>query len=114
MIKVFVYGTLKKGLGLSCYMNGCRFLGVGKIKGFDMFDIGVPYIIGGKGEIWGEVYAFHSEYLLKGLDELETFYKRKFVNVELVNGKIVKDVWVYVGDIKRFKLLGMKVKGGIW
>jgi gamma-glutamylcyclotransferase (GGCT)/AIG2-like uncharacterized protein YtfP len=92
MIKVFVYGTLKKGYRNHRLLEGSNYIGEGKISGYDLYDLGsFPGIIRGKGEVVGEIYEIDQE-TLKRVDMLESegqLYSRVPVEVSQ-NGKMVK------------------------
>ena len=116
MKKIFVYGTLRKGFGLNNYMDNFKYLGVGKLKGFDMFSNGYfPMIIKGSGEVVGEVvgevYEIENGINEIGvLDKIESAYTRTKVRVKL-NGVLTDvEVYVYNGDVTSFT----QIKSGNW
>jgi gamma-glutamylaminecyclotransferase len=101
-MKIFVYGSLKKGKKLHYYLKDAKFLGSGVTC--DKYPMILsksgwyPYLIDKKGmgkKIKGEVYEI-SPKLLKILDKVEEaphYYYRKKICIE-INGK--KDrAWVY-------------------
>lgn len=85
-MKVFVYGTLKRGFGLNGYLSKSKFLGECVINGFDMHTLRhFPAITQGKGKVHGEVYEVDEE-TLKLLDYIEgvpTLYIREEINTPL-------------------------------
>ena len=94
MNKVFVYGTLLKGMSnYDDYLAYAKFVSKAEIDGFDMYDLGhFPGIVKGKGKVKGEIYEVDDE-LLEDLDFLENngnLYIREKVNTEF------GEVYVYV------------------
>lgn len=95
-IRVFVYGTLKKGEANHAVLRGSDFLGVCTIgPGYAMVDLGwypgVVRDLGSEHEVSGEVYRV-DEPTLHSLDAIEghpTFYKRVKVSTPW------KSAWVY-------------------
>jgi gamma-glutamylcyclotransferase (GGCT)/AIG2-like uncharacterized protein YtfP len=91
-VKLFVYGTLKKGNERHHYLKGCQFIGYGKAKGFILYDLGeFPGMIKGDGEVAGEVYEV-PESLLKEIDWVEgvpDLFRRELIEVLLEDGQIV-------------------------
>ncbi len=70
---IFVYGSLRYGFELHHIISKSRFVGLGYIEGYDMYDLGsYPGIIKGDGIVWGEVYEINDE-LIKFLDEVEDY-----------------------------------------
>ena len=101
-MRVFVYGSLKKGKKLAFYLKNVKFLGDAiTCEKYPMVlskSGWYPYLIDKKGmgfNIKGEVYEI-SPRLLKILDRVEEvphYYYRKQIPVCL-NGKTIK-AWVY-------------------
>lgn len=101
-VRVFVYGTLKRGQPNASIFKYCKAecLGLDTITGaFDMLDLGsFPALIPDLEEnlstkIYGEIWAGDDE-MLAVLDQLEghpTFYKRK----KVWSDEMKKRVWVY-------------------
>ena len=95
MIRVFVYGTLKKGFRNAYYLEDARILGefvTGPIH--SMYDFGgYPAVSeNGKTAIAGEVYDI-SEELLASIDLLESypdFYQRVMIETSFGGA------WMYV------------------
>lgn len=95
---IFVYGTLKTGYGNHRLLLDSNYMGEGKIIGYDLYDLGsFPGIIGGTGEVLGEIYEI-DQYTLKKVDMLEAegfLYSRVPVEV-FQNEKIIKaDAYVF-------------------
>ncbi len=115
MVKVFVYGTLKKGFSLNYLLANSIFIGEASLNGYDMYSLtSFPFITKGKGKVYGEVYEV-SEDLLKRLDMIEGGYVRKEVEVEIL-GKKMK-VYTYVKDIDiKIKIYWNlnKIDCGVW
>jgi gamma-glutamylcyclotransferase (GGCT)/AIG2-like uncharacterized protein YtfP len=102
--RVFVYGTLKKGIHNHRLLENAEFIGRAyTVDGFKMYSVGFPVIrFSDDGDpVYGEVYDVDDE-TLKRLDHLENegvMYNRKEINV-IVEGMDVVDanVSVYVGN----------------
>lgn len=94
---LFVYGTLKKDqtASWSNALEDEKFIGYGKIKGFDMYKImnSYPGIKKGAGEVLGELYEITNQDTWKKVDKIECvnidLYHREVVDVYL-NDKIIK------------------------
>ena len=92
-MKVFVYGTLLKGMSRSRSLNTSLFEGFGMIEA-RLYDLGsYPGIIESNESVFGEVYEIDSD-TLRALDQIEGFdptypaqslYNRKEVDVTLLN-----------------------------
>jgi gamma-glutamylcyclotransferase (GGCT)/AIG2-like uncharacterized protein YtfP len=71
-MQLFVYGSLLRGMSLSSYMEGTRFLGPAYVKA-DMFYLGFyPGIINGENIVYGELYEVSQEQL-PVIDEVEDY-----------------------------------------
>ena len=72
-LRVFVYGSLMRGLKFSHLMNGAELQGTAFTQGaYDLFDLG-PYPAaspGGERALCGELYEIDTT-ILRRLDELE-------------------------------------------
>lgn len=91
-MKVFVYGTLKKGYGLHHAIQHCEYLGKARTSNdFTMYHGAYPYLVKQKGRgAVGEVYEV-DEYTLRNLDRIEghpTFYERTEITVDLEGSEI--------------------------
>jgi len=109
--KVFVYGTLRRGLGNHGYLANSRLVGEATINGYEMFDYGYfPAVVKGNGVIHGEIYEI-SDKTLKQLDTLEghpKFYLR--MEEKTWAGQFV---WLYT--MQASKVEGMtRVTSGDW
>lgn len=114
MIRVFVYGTLKKGEGNHRLLQGrALFCGEDSIHG-KLFDLGAfpAAVQEGDNVIHGEVYMVgpHTLRSLDGLEGHPHFYERK--EVMLLNEK--KLAWAYfLPDAKVYRG-SREVEGGVW
>jgi gamma-glutamylcyclotransferase (GGCT)/AIG2-like uncharacterized protein YtfP len=100
-MRIFVYGTLKKGYGLHQVLDGCRFLGLAyTVKSHTLLDCGVPVMVPvdsvGGTIVQGEVYEITSPELIKRLDQIEGAYDRTKIKVEMASGRI-QTVHAYIG-----------------
>lgn len=105
--RVFVYGTLKKGIHNHRLLASSDFIGNAyTLDTFKMFHVGFPVIKFSDHpdakSVYGEVYDVDDE-TLKRLDSLESeghMYDRKQINVMLDNDPDTVDanVSVYVGN----------------
>lgn len=97
---IFVYGTLKRGIGNHGFIAGSEFLGeavtVGRYAlhidgGLPMVDRDNPVSI-----IHGEVYQVNEDTMgrLDGLEGHPVWYRRELVTVRLVDDTLV-DAWIY-------------------
>ena len=100
--KVFVYGTLKKGMGNHRLLEGSGFLGMGEtVAQYGMYVLpgGIPYVKGRSGMkavIVGEVYEVDED-ALRRIDRLERhpdFYRRRLVPVMLNQEEEIR-AWLY-------------------
>lgn len=84
-MRVFVYGTLRRGQFNNIYLYDSKYEGTFKVPGFIMRDIGcIPMIEYGDRYIVAERYQINDT-ILRKLDELEGhpfFYVRKALKVE--------------------------------
>lgn len=99
-MKVFVYGTLKKGYSNHRLLQTSEYIGNGKIEGYEIYDLGFyPGIVPGdrKDEVYGEVYEITEETLVH-LDRLEGegfLYIREVVEVEMDGGSVEASIYVF-------------------
>jgi gamma-glutamylcyclotransferase (GGCT)/AIG2-like uncharacterized protein YtfP len=114
-MKVFVYGTLKRGHGNHGLLNGSRFVGAAVLFGeFVLLDSGFPVCVEQPhgAPVAGEVYEIDGA-TLQRLDHLEgegSMYHRQLRTVVYEHGGA--DVAaVYVGDERRW---GRTYIGGQW
>ena len=105
-MKVFVYGTLKRGLYNHRLLTQAKYLGEGVLHDYGVFNmpVGYPGIKEAKGKhVIGEVYEV-TDNELRMLDRLEGYsgegnkfnlYDRELVVVN-VEGNIKEEAYVYV------------------
>lgn len=100
---VFVYGTLKRGLGNHAVMleAGGEFAGEARtVTRFPLVENGLPYLLEQprRGHrVQGELYRLNNARGLAHLDRLEghpNFYRRRLIEVESSGGSRLK-AWVY-------------------
>ena len=106
-MKLFVYGTLRKGMWNNRLLAGSEYLGSGVIQRAALFNYGgFPFVVVGHAndEVTGDLYEI-SESTLYRCDGLEGYHgpelgRRNFydrVRVQCTVGDVVhEDVWVYV------------------
>jgi gamma-glutamylaminecyclotransferase len=101
-MKVFVYGTLKRGFGNHYLLEGAKFIGPALLTGTHvLLDSGFPVCMPQPhgATVTGEVYEVDGE-ILSDLDRLESegrMYHRQPWHVSYEDGS--EDVaWVYIGD----------------
>lgn len=110
-MKVFVYGTLKKGFRNQSYLKGAKYLEKATMKG-KMYDLGgYPCIeLDEEGVVYGEVYEIDKN-ILANLDRCECYPR-------LYTRSVVDDMIVYhltENSKKRFDLPSCKViHSGVW
>lgn len=109
VIPVYVYGSLRKGMGNHHYVKESLFSHKTIISGFDMFSLrAYPYISHGEGNIVAELY-FVTEEEFKSLDCLEGY--PDFYNRELVKDKNGFSGWIYFIDNRDDKVKTRVVDG---
>ncbi len=106
---IFVYGTLRKGMGNHHLLEGSGFLGMGEtVVRYGMYVLpgGIPYVkrrSERKAVIVGEVYEVDED-TLRRIDQLEghpDFYRRRLVPV-MLNGEEKIQAWLYfLADVGR-------------
>ncbi len=115
-MKLFVYGTLKKGFNLNHYLSGEDYLGAAEVQGFDLFDVGGSYPAMTKSQnaqsvVMGEVYEVADAQLIQVLDLVESAYKRMKILSKMQGGKpLVVSAYVYKYKNHNFK----KITSGKW
>jgi gamma-glutamylcyclotransferase (GGCT)/AIG2-like uncharacterized protein YtfP len=98
-IKVFVYGTLRKGQGNNYLLKEADFIGEAKTKDkYAMYASGIPYVVEDKpvSRITGEIFSVNQEELMR-LDRLEghpQWYRRRVIPVTTEDGAIHHS-WIY-------------------
>lgn len=115
MHRIFVYGTLKRGFGNNCLLEGQKFVGeaVTKMSEFLLRSRGIPYVhrIGAGGnKIKGEVYEIDDNCLehVDGLEGHPNWYRRE--EVELHDGS---KAWIYIMPNIDYDSIPEKVKNGV-
>jgi gamma-glutamylcyclotransferase (GGCT)/AIG2-like uncharacterized protein YtfP len=102
MVRIFVYGTLRKGECRHYLLEDSQFIGYAKAKGFLLYNIGAfPGMVEGSGEVVGEVYEIH-ESLLEKLDWVEgvpDLFCRELIEVTLENGQTIS-AYAYIYNRK--------------
>lgn len=110
---LFVYGTLMKGRCNDHYLREEKYLGIGRLKNYEMYHVSTyPGIIEGPGGyVVGELYEI-DEATLKSLDVLEdegNLFNRKQIQVSF-DGDLL-DAYAYIWnnkeDVKSHKVVDM-------
>jgi gamma-glutamylcyclotransferase (GGCT)/AIG2-like uncharacterized protein YtfP len=105
-MRVFVYGTLKKGLCNSSLLRTAEYVGTGyTVSLFTMRTVGFPIIFPAENgsPVFGEVFEVDDN-TLKALDNLESegrMYNREKIMVvlpDIGDAGQIEDVYVYVGN----------------
>lgn len=92
-MKLFVYGTLKKGGYYHDRMDG-TFLGEAVAHGWQMVDLGpYPAVVAGTASAYGELYEVESLELLDPIEDYPRHYNRKIVPVFV--GDLEHEAWIY-------------------
>ena len=95
MSRVFVYGSLLRGMENHLVMEGCEFLCVTRTRAeFQMLDLGLyPAVISGTCSVVGEVYSVDSSALarLDAFERVPELYVRK--KTMLDDGM---PAWIYI------------------
>ena len=108
MVKVFVYGTLKRGYGNNRLLSSSKFISEAVTKdNYVLRNCGFPYLILDKGEearpVLGEIYEVDKE-TLQSLDWLEgvpNHYQR--INIQ-VEGDKTYNVFAYAVERNESRL----------
>jgi gamma-glutamylcyclotransferase (GGCT)/AIG2-like uncharacterized protein YtfP len=112
-MKVFVYGTLKRGYGNHHILADSRFVGEGEtVARCRLFNSGFPVLrrrlnLDGpwNAPVRGEIYEVTNPETLARLDRLESegfMYHRRIKKIRTDDGQIVK-AHTYIGDARRFR-----------
>ena len=116
---VFVYGTLRRGGSHHWRMEGADFIASGTVAGrMYRFDWYPGLVLGGEGEVKGEVFAVGAEQLaaldvFEGLSagEIEgSEYRRVKTPVTTADGTLTAWAWEWVGPVDE----SMRIAGGDW
>jgi gamma-glutamylcyclotransferase (GGCT)/AIG2-like uncharacterized protein YtfP len=115
-VKLFVYGTLRKGERKKHFLKNCLFIGYAKAKGYLLYNLGVfPAMVEGDGEVVGEVYEI-PESLLKELDWFERVpysYRRELIEVMFEDGQTMY-VYAYIYNENIEEKGGKLIPSGDW
>ncbi|MCD7949073.1 MAG: gamma-glutamylcyclotransferase [Erysipelotrichaceae bacterium] len=107
MNKIFVYGTLRKGMYYHHYLEHEKFCGYGYIKGslYSLVDRHYPgFILAGNHLVKGEIYQVDDD-KLKLVDELESYfgennvnneYDKELINIYDENLHMINQAYVYI------------------
>lgn len=114
-MKVFVYGTLKRGHGNNVLLRDAVFLGEAwTVPSYIMIGAGFPVLLetnsGHARTVRGELYEFESEGILADLDSLEgegRMYNRHTIGVRRENGDH-DTAFVYIGHPDFWKGRGVQ------
>ena len=85
-MKIFVYGTLRKGLGNHDYLKGAKFIQKAVLKDHIIYVSGLPFLTFSQGkECVGEIYEVSSEQLslIDSLEGHPNWYKRSDISSHL-------------------------------
>ena len=98
-MRIFVYGTLKRGYALhDAYLRDCPLVGIATVTGFALTGIGIPYLRPAEGcTVAGEVYEVNDPDLIRALDRVEGAYDRQKHPVYYTGGRGGRGMaWMYV------------------
>ena len=98
MVRLFVYGTLKRDCWNHRLLTNARFLGRAIAKGYTLHINGIPYMLRSANGciVYGEVYEVERE-LIKELDRFEAGYSRELITVEFEDGRKIR-AYAYLAD----------------
>ena len=106
-VKLFVYGTLKKGFRLNYCLEGSELLSEDALKGFDIYSNGsFPMIVKGTDTVKGETYEV-PVCLLPELDQIECAYTRTKINTQKFKGVFA---YIYNHSVEHLTLLNSEFK----
>ena len=100
-MKIFVYGTLKRGYGNNRLLSGCEFLGEAvTAPKYDLKARGIPFLVHGNYAVHGEVYEADEEtvYRMDLLEGHPNFYHRGDIvlgEFSPVSGELWSEVQAY-------------------
>lgn len=96
-MRIFCYGTLKRGYGNNRLLQDAEFVGREILWGYKLYDAGFPVAAPGSERgtgVWGEIWDIEdNQQILHNLDRLESegrMYHRVYIED--------MDFWLYVGD----------------
>lgn len=114
-MRIFVYGTLRRGGPAEALLRGCRWLGPAEVTG-TLYDVGGRYpalVLEGATPVRGEVWSGPDE-ALERLDEYEGVEEGLFRRVVVEIGG--EPCWAYVAGPALVPRLAASavVEGGEW
>ncbi len=119
MLKIFVYGTLKRGYCNHKYLKSSQFIGKAHIKGYDLYDlIDYPAIVKCADDqrvVYGEVYQI-CEQMLHQIDQLEDegdLYNRVQTIAYLDGQDILVSTYQFAQDISAYQKIGESWPQGV-
>ena len=98
MVKLFVYGTLKRNFALHSWMikSNSKFLFIGRLEDYALYHEGIPLIVREKkSSVIGEVYEIDMDFLIL-LDVLEGGYDREFEKIKIRNDFVYAYVYTQI------------------
>lgn len=113
-MKLFVYGTLKRGGSNHGFLSDSKFVCHHELSGFQLVDLGYgfPYMVIGNGSVLGEVYEINQDTLIK-IDSLEGHphhYKRYLTNF---NGQVA-EMYYYLSRFNTAPREATIIEDGYW
>lgn len=97
-MKIFVYGTLKKGYWNSPILGDSKLIKKHIVKGYKLLDNGFPVAVPSeKDSVSGEIWEIDPDVTLPRLDRLEG-HPHMYVRTHLPD----EDISLYVGNLNRW------------
>ena len=113
-MKLFVYGTLKRGLHNHGVLGNSEYLGSATTMGAIYHLGGFPgYKLEGRDEIHGELYEVSDELTWNRLDRLEGrpyLYDRHEKDVRYEGGEVAAQIYVFQRDVPE----SSRIASGRW
>lgn len=110
-VKLFVYGTLKRGESNHSYLENAEFLGDDEVENAQLFDLGAyPMMLSGEGIVKGELYyvPLKTVQLLDVLEGHPNYFHQDWLML-----KSGTTALVYLGK-KKFALKHPLISSGQW
>ncbi|ARZ02482.1 AIG2 family protein [Yersinia ruckeri] len=109
MMRIIVYGSLRRKQGNSHWMTDAQLLGEYGLDGYEMYNLGhYPAVIPGEGQVHCEVYRINSA-IMTELDELKSNtkdYRRELIQTPYGSA------WIY---LYRLSVEGLpRIYSGDW
>lgn len=103
-MKLFVYGTLKRGQRLNQYLGNSNFIETGIARNFSLYTNGsYPYMLEDQGGVvHGEIFEVNNAVVMTQLRSIEREYSEEIIQVETVDGIEDCYAYVYMGDIREY------------